>query len=62
MGLGLATAQANNVATPIKLPTKTKDQQLQEQAALMEKLQARKKTNHTSNNNNNERRARTPAN
>jgi uncharacterized coiled-coil protein SlyX len=64
MGLRLVAAQANNVAPPTQAPTKTKDQQLQDQAALIEKLQARNKTNRTSNNqnNNNERRACMPAN
>jgi hypothetical protein len=59
MSLQLAAAQANNATTPTQ-PTKTKDQQLQEQAALIERLQARNKTPRN-NNNNNERRTR-PAN
>jgi hypothetical protein len=49
MGLQLAAAQANTVAAP----TKTKQQQLEEQAALNEKLQTRNKLNRNNNNNNN---------
>jgi hypothetical protein len=61
MGLRLAAAHANNAAAPIN-PTKTKDQQLREQAALIEKLQGRTRNNRPSNNNNHDRRVRTPAN
>jgi hypothetical protein len=58
MGQRLAAAQANNATTNNHTPTKTKNQQLQDQAALNEKLQAQNKTNRASNNqnNNNERR------
>jgi hypothetical protein len=57
MGLSLAAAQANNATTPPNPtplnPTKTKDQQLLEQAALIEKLQARARNNRNNNNNHN---------
>jgi hypothetical protein len=58
MGLQLTAAQANNVAAP----TKTKDQQLEEQAALIEKLQARNKPNRSNSQNNNHERRGRPAN
>jgi hypothetical protein len=61
MGVRLAAAQANN-ATPTIKPSQTKDQQIQEQAPIIEQLRARTKTNRANNNNNTDRRARTPAN